>query len=58
MIKETLPKATRLHRARARAYEEALQRYAHELLGDEERQVLRDRILRLERQILSEGAGA
>jgi hypothetical protein len=53
LIKETLPKAERLRRARARAYEEALQRYAHELLDDEERQLLLDRIKRLQRSLAS-----
>ena len=49
----TLPKAERLRRARARAYEEALQRYSHELLDDEERQLLWDRIQRLQRALAS-----
>jgi hypothetical protein len=30
---------------------EAQERYLHELLGDEERQVLRDRVLRLRREL-------
>ena len=53
MATATLPKAERLRRARARAYEEALQRYAHELLDDEERQLLLDRIKRLQRSLAS-----
>ena len=49
MIKETLPKALRLRRARALAYEEALHRYTNEMMGDEERMLLLDRIWRLRR---------
>jgi hypothetical protein len=51
-------KAERRRRARALAYGEALQRLAHELLDDGERQELLDRIRRYERQILREGAHA
>lgn len=49
----TQPKAERLRRAQARAYEEALQRYAHELLSEEERLLLWDRIKRLQRSLAS-----
>jgi hypothetical protein len=49
----TQPKAERLRRARALAYEEALQRYSHELMDDEERLVLLDRIRRLKKSLAS-----
>ena len=44
LLRETLPKAERLRRAQARAYEEALHRYSNELLDDEEHQLILDRI--------------
>jgi hypothetical protein len=47
------PKAERLRRARARAYEEALARYANELMDEEERQLLFVRIKRLQRVLAS-----
>jgi hypothetical protein len=47
------PKAERIRRAQARAYEEALARYTHELMDDEERQILCDRIKRLQRTLVS-----
>ncbi len=53
MASTTLPKAERLRRARARAYEEALARYSNELMDDEERQLLWDRIKRLQRALAS-----
>jgi hypothetical protein len=53
VIKETLPKAERLCRAQARAYEEALARYSHELMDDEERMLLWDRIKHLQRILAS-----
>ncbi len=49
----TQSKAERLRRAQARAYEEALARYSNELLDDEERQLLWDRIRRLQRSLAS-----
>jgi hypothetical protein len=49
----SLPKTERLRRVRARAYEEALQRYSHELLDDEERMLLLDRIKRLQKTFAS-----
>ena len=47
----TQPKAERLRRARALAYEEALHRYSNELMDDEERMLLLDRIKRLRRRV-------
>jgi hypothetical protein len=40
-------------KAPSRAYEEALQRYSHELMDDDERQMLLDRIKRLQRVLAS-----
>jgi hypothetical protein len=51
LINKTLPKALRLRRARALAYEEALHRYSNEMMGDEERMLLLDRIRRLKRSL-------
>ena len=51
MIRETLPKAECLRRAQARAYEEALARYSNELMDDEERQLLFERIRRLRKRL-------
>ncbi len=49
----TQPKAERLRRAQARAYEEALTRYSNELMDSEERLILWDRIKRLQRVLAS-----
>jgi hypothetical protein len=53
VIEKSVPKAERLRRARARAYEEAVQRYSHELLDDAERMLLLDRIRRLKKSLAS-----
>jgi hypothetical protein len=53
VIRGTVPKAERLRRVRARAYEEALQRYSNELMDDEERMLLLDRIRRLKKSLAS-----
>jgi hypothetical protein len=47
MASTSVPKAERLRNARTLALKEAIDRYNHELLGDEERQLLLDRIKRL-----------
>jgi hypothetical protein len=54
LIEKSLPKAERVRRARALAYEEALERYNHELLDVEERCELLSRIKRLGRAIALE----
>ncbi len=53
MASTTLPKAERLRRAQARAYEEALARYSNELMDAEERLEVLDRIKRLQRALAS-----
>jgi len=47
MATTSVPKEERLRIARARALNEAIDRFNHELLDDEERQLLLDRIKRL-----------
>jgi len=51
MATTSVPKAERLRAARALALQEAANRYNHELLDDEEHQLLLDRIRRLRRQL-------
>ena len=51
MSTKSLPKAEKRRRNQARAYEEALARYSNELMDDEERMFLLDRIMRLRRQL-------
>jgi hypothetical protein len=51
VIKESLAQVEKRRRNQARAYEEALQRYSNELMDDEERMVLLDRIKRLKKSI-------
>jgi hypothetical protein len=50
MATTSVPKAERLRNARTLALKEAVERFNHELLDDEERQLLLDRIKRLRRQ--------
>jgi hypothetical protein len=47
MATTSVPKAEWLRTVRALALEEAVERFNHELLDDEERQLLLDRIKRL-----------
>jgi hypothetical protein len=47
MATTSVPKAKRLTNARALALKEATQRFNHEMMSDEERQLLLDRIKRL-----------
>jgi hypothetical protein len=47
MATTSVPKAERLRTVRALALKEAIVRFNNELMSDEERQVLRDRIKRL-----------
>ena len=47
----TQPKAERLRTARTLALKEAEERFRHELMSDEERQLLLDRIRRLRRAV-------
>jgi hypothetical protein len=49
MATTSLPKAERLRNARTLALKEAVERFNNELMDDEERQLLRDRIKRLRR---------
>jgi hypothetical protein len=51
MDTKSLPKAEKRRRNQARAYEEALARYSNELLPDEERMPLLDRIKRLKKSL-------
>jgi hypothetical protein len=50
MATTSVPKAERLRSARADALKEAVERFNNELMSDEERQLLLDRIKRLRRQ--------
>jgi hypothetical protein len=50
MATTSVPKAERLRIARALALKKAVERFNHELMDDEERQLLLDRIKRLGRQ--------
>jgi hypothetical protein len=47
MATTSVPKAERLRSARAHALKEAVERFNNELMSDEERQLLLDRIKRL-----------
>jgi hypothetical protein len=51
MAKRSLLETSLTDEARRTVLREALERYNHELCGDEERQLLRDRILRLRRRL-------
>ncbi len=51
MATTSVPKAERLRTVRALALKEAIDRFNHELMDDEERQLLRDRIRRLRRNV-------
>jgi len=58
MATTSVPKAERLRIARAHALKEAIARFNHELLDDEERQLLLDRIKRLRKaQEANSGGG-
>jgi hypothetical protein len=50
MATTSVPKAERLRTVRTLALKEAIDRFNHELMDDEERQLLLDRIRRLCRQ--------
>jgi hypothetical protein len=47
----TIPKTERLQKAGALALKEAVDRFNHELMSDEERMVLLDRIKRLRKSL-------
>jgi hypothetical protein len=51
MATTSVPKAERLQTARAYALKEAIDRFNHELMDDEERQLLLDRIRRLRKAL-------
>ena len=51
MATTSVPKAERLRTVRALALKEAIDRFNYELMDDEERQLLRDRIRRLRRNV-------
>jgi hypothetical protein len=51
MATTSVPKAERLRNARGRALKEAVDRFNHELLDDEERLMLLERIKRLRRTL-------
>jgi hypothetical protein len=53
LIKETVPKAERLRRARDHALREAEERYRNELMDDDERLEVLARIKRLKRSLAS-----
>ena len=53
MAKTSLAKAERLRTARELALQEAIDRYRHELMDDEERLVLLERIKRLKKSLAS-----
>jgi len=51
MATASVPKAERIRKAREHALKEAEERHRHELMDDEERQVLGDRIRRLRKAL-------
>ena len=51
MATTSVPKAERLRNARGRSLKEAVDRFNHELLDDEERHMLLERIKRLRRTL-------
>ncbi len=53
MVTTSVPKSERLRVARTLALEEATNRYNHELLDEEERLLLLDRIRRLRKSLAS-----
>jgi hypothetical protein len=53
MATTSLPKAERLRTARTHALKEAIERFDNELMDDEERMVLLDRIRRLKKSLAS-----
>jgi hypothetical protein len=51
MASTSVPKTERLRTARTHALKEAEERFNHELMDDEERMILLDRIRRLKRSL-------